>query len=303
MNHPLSQFLTQSEQLQPLLRRLPVVLNVVLIIGCAQLLSEAIWMLVDDTNNRITSVIAPVNTTIARKPDNANKSQQAFRTLSSAHVFGVAETKTAEIKSDDAPDTKLNLVLRGVLSAGTPEIASAIIARGENGPEEIYGIGDKIPGGVTLREIHPEHVILEIQGRIEALRMEKNKDTDAIITEPSLTTPSSPVQPLSVSASNALKDIRQDLTNNPASFSKYAMPVVVRENGQQIGYRLQPQENSDLLIQAGLEPSDVITSINGTKLDNMQNSMKVLNELRSANQVSITVKRNGAEIPLNIQLQ
>lgn len=285
-----------------MLRRLPVVLNVVLIIGCAQLLSEVIWMLVDDSDSNITSVMAPVSTSTTSKPDDKN-SGQAFRTLSSAHLFGIAETRTVAMKSENAPDTKLNLVLRGVLSAGTPEIASAIIARGENGQEEIYGIGDKIPGGVTLREIHPEHVILEIQGRLETLRMIKDKGAEEIITEPSSTAPSGPVQPLSASASNSLKNIRQDLVSNPASFTKYAMPIVVRENGKQIGYRLQSQQNSTLLTQAGLEQSDVITSINGTRLDNMQNSMKVLNELRTANQVSITVRRNGAEIPLNIQLQ
>ena len=302
MSLPLNQLLTQSEQLQPMLRRLPVVLNIVLIIGCAQLLSEMIWMLVDDSDNNITSVMTPVSTSTTSKPNDKN-SVQTFRTLSSAHLFGIAETKTVAMKAENAPDTKLNLVLRGVLSAGTPEIASAIIARGENGQEEIYGIGDKIPGGVTLREIHPEHVILEIQGRLETLRMIKDKGMDDIITNSSQALPAGPVQPLNASTSNTLKAIRQDLVTNPASFSKYAMPVVVRENGQQIGYRLQSQQNSELLTQAGIEPSDIITSINGTRLDNMQNSMKVLNELRTANQVSITVKRNGAEIPLNIQLQ
>lgn len=108
---------------------------------------------------------------------------------------------------------------------------------------------------------------------------------------------------MSAVASQAIKNIRRELISNPTSFSKYALPVVVRENGVQVGYRLQPQQNSELLTQAGLEPSDVITSVNGVSLSDMNNSISALRELSSASQVSIIVKRNGTEVPLNIQLQ
>lgn len=30
--------------------------------------------------------------------------------------------------------------------------------------------------------------------------------------------------------------------SNPTSFGDYALPVVVKENGKQVGYRLQPQK-------------------------------------------------------------
>lgn len=300
MSHPLNQLLNQTEQLQPMLKRLPVVINLVLIIACAQLISEIIWMLLDESDSSSSALITPISPASIKEQNDAKKSQQAFRNLSSAHLFGIAETKKAPIKSDQAPETKLNLVLKGVLAAGSTEMASAIIARGANGKEEIYGIDDKIPGGITLREIHAEHVILERQGRLETLRMMKSKGSDQISGPQNI---QSSTSTLSTTATSTLKNIRSDLIKNPASFRKYATPVVVRENGKQIGYRLQAQGNSDLLTQAGLEPSDVITSVNGVKLDDMRNSISALSALRSASQVSITVKRNGAEVPLNIQLQ
>ncbi|MES0326804.1 MAG: type II secretion system protein GspC [Gammaproteobacteria bacterium] len=299
MNQTFSQLINQTEQLQPLLKRLPVIINFVLIIACAQLLSEIIWTLLDDSGTETMTVSVPSSSVTNKNLSNAKQSQQqAFRNLSSAHLFGTAETKT--VSTDKLPETKLNLVLKGVLAAGTPEIASAIIAQGKRGKEEIYGIGDKIPGGITLKEIHPEHIILERQGRLETLRLEKSKGSD--LTSTSNMRPSS-ASTISTASSQKLKDIRSDIIRNPAAFRKHALPVVVRENGKQIGYRLQAQQNSDLLTQAGLEPSDVITSINGVKLDDMKNSISALNALRSANNVNITVKRNGAEIPLNIQLQ
>ena len=301
MSQTFSRLLSQTEQLQPLLKHLPVVINFVLIIACAQLMSELIWMLLDDSSTETMAVTAPVNSVTNNNRSDAKQSQQqAFRNLSSAHLFGIAETKGTVVSADNVPETKLNLVLKGVLAAGTSSIASAIIARGSNGKEEIYGINDKIPGGITLKEIHPEHVILERQGRLETLRMLKSKGSDQ--TSSSNRTRST-TSAISTASSKKLKNIRNDIIKDPTSFRKYALPVVVRENGKQIGYRLQAQQNSDLLTQAGIKPSDVITSINGIKLDDMKNSIGALNALRSANNVNITVKRNGAEVPLNIQLQ
>ncbi|MCK5001990.1 MAG: type II secretion system protein GspC [Gammaproteobacteria bacterium] len=301
MSQTFSRLLSQTEQLQPLLKHLPVVINFVLIIACAQLMSELIWMLLDDSSTETMAVTAPVNSVTNNNRSDAKQSQQqAFRNLSSAHLFGIAETKGTVVSADNVPETKLNLVLKGVLAAGTSSIASAIIARGSNGKEEIYGINDKIPGGITLKEIHPEHVILERQGRLETLRMLKSKGSDQ--TSSSNRTQST-TSAISTASSKKLKNIRNDIIKDPTSFRKYALPVVVRENGKQIGYRLQAQQNSDLLTQAGIKPSDVITSINGIKLDDMKNSIGALNALRSANNVNITVKRNGAEVPLNIQLQ
>ena len=301
MSQTFSQLLNQTEQLQALLKRLPVVLNFVLIIACAQLLSEAIWMLLDDSGSGSISVTAPANLASNKNYNNAKKSQQqAFRNLASAHLFGTAETTKTQINTSVAPETKLNLVLKGVLAAGSTAMASAIIARSANGKEEIYGINDKIPGGITLKEIHPEHVILERHGKFETLRMLKSKGSDQM-TSVGKKQPATSL--ISASSTRKIKNIRNELIKNPADFRKHALPVVVRENGKQIGYRLQPQQNSDLLTQAGIKPSDVITSINGVKLDDMKNSISALSALRSANNVNITVKRNGAEVPLNIQLQ
>ena len=300
MSQAFSQLLNQTEQLQASLKRLPLVINFVLIIACAQIMSELIWMLLDDSGTETIAVITPANQ--IKNQNNARQSQQqAFRNLSSAHLFGIAETKKAALSTDNAPETKLNLTLKGVLAAGSTPIASAIIARGSNGKEEIYGIDDKIPGGITLREIHPEHVILERQGRLETLRMQKSKGSGQVSLNNKFQ--SSATSTISTASSRKLKNIRNDIIRNPASFSKYAVPVVVRENGKQIGYRLQAKQNSDLLVQAGLKPSDVIISVNGTRLNDMKNSISALNALRTANNINITVKRNGTEVPLNIQLQ
>lgn len=291
MAQSLTILLNNPENLQLALKKLPTVVSVVLVIACAHVLSQITWALLSDDEQPLTSAITTPK--IAPKANN----QKAFRQLTSANLFGIAgQTKTT--KTTKAPETRLNLVLKGVLAAVPMTAASAIIARGKNGKEEIYGIGDKLPGGVTIKEIHPEHILLERNGQLETLRMPKGNSIGKL-TRSASTRKSTQIS----TQGKALKNIRQNIIKNPTSFTKYALPVIVRENGKQIGYRLQPQKEGDLLAQMGIEPSDVITSVNGIQLSDPKNGISALQKLSTASEVNITVKRNGVEVPLNIQLQ
>jgi general secretion pathway protein C len=291
MAQSLTILLNNPENLQLVLKKLPTAVSVVLVIACAHVLSQITWALLADDEQPV----APAITTpkIAQKANN----QQTFRQLTGANLFGIAgQTKTT--KAAKAPETRLNLVLKGVFAAVPMKTASAIIAKGKNGKEEIYGIGDKLPGGVTIKEIHPEHVVLERKGQLETLYMPKNNSIGKLTRSAATSKNTQAPTP-----GKALKNIRQNIIKNPTSFTKYALPIIVRENGKQIGYRLQPQKEGDLLAQMGIEPSDVITSVNGIQLNDPKNGIGALQKLSTATEVNITVKRNGVEVPLNIQLQ
>jgi len=58
-----------------------------------------------------------------------------------------------------------------------------------------------------------------------------------------------------------------------------------------------------LLSELGIQKNDVITQINGVRLDKPQNGISALRKLSTAKNLNIMVKRNGMEIPLNISLQ
>jgi len=200
----------------------------------------------------------------------------------------------------EAPETKLNLILKGVLAAKT-ELASAIIGQGPTGKEDIYSVGDRMPGGVMIKEIHPEYVVLERGGQLETLKLQKESGVDDI--NAAITQSSQAGSDAALSPAAALTEIRSNILKNPTSFGDYALPVVVKENGKQIGYRLQPQQKGELLSELGLQSTDVIIEINGVKLDQPQNGISALRKLSTATNLSIVVKRDGADVPLNISLQ
>jgi len=291
----LTAVLENPANLQPLLQKLPTIASTLLVIACAYSLAEITWMLVPQDEPELSTALKK---STSRK--NIKNNQQAFQQLTAAHLFGKANQTTVAAPKK-ATETKLNFVLRGVLAAQPQELASAIISRSKSGKEEIYGIGDKLPGGVTIKEIHAEHVLLLRQGRLEILRLTKDKSVGKITG--SKTRPYTRSGRRASSQGVKLGEIRKNILKNPTSFGDYALPVVVKENGKQIGYRLQPQKKGGMLAEIGIQPNDVITSINGIKLNNPANGIGALRKLSSASEISIVVKRNGAEVPLNIRLQ
>ena len=292
MNNQASAILTHLPQLQPLYQRLPVIVSLLLVVACAHALVKITWMLLPEAQIEA----APLRTarvSITTADDNA----QDIRRLTSAHLFGETQSAAA-VAPTSAPETRLNLVLRGVIASDPMARSSAIIAQGNGGKEDVYGVGDKLPGGVSVSEVHAETVILERGGRLETLNLAKDSDVGEIIASEDDNPGLPPASP-----GEALRDIRSNILKNPTSFGEYALPVVVKQEGKQIGYRLEPQQKGDMLAELGLEPEDVITEINGVKLDNPQNGIVALRKLSTSNMISIKVRRNGAEVPLNIQLQ
>jgi len=282
--------------LQQVNRRLATIISMLLIVACAWLLVEVTWLFFPQGEPSVPPAAQRL------KPNfNKQAQQDNFRKLTSANVFGISE-KAAVQQQANVPETKLNLTLKGVLAATPAKMASAIIAQGKNGKEDIYGIDDKMPGGVTIKEIHPEYVVLERGGRLETLKLQKDSGIEGFDSRGN----KSYLQTgrgSSGSPAAALKEIRSNILKNPTSFGEYALPVIVKENGKQIGYRLKPQQKGQMLSELGIESGDVITQINGVKLDNQQNGISALRKLSTANNLNIVVKRNGAKVPLNISLR
>lgn len=278
-----------QRSLQPVLRQLPDITSLVLIIAIAHILALITWMLLSEPE---TTAIAP-RTTVKTTPQTDN--QLFFRQLTNAHLFGIMG-KSQTTATTKAPETRLNLILKGILADDPMKNASVIISRSAGSKEEVYGLGDKMPGGITIKEIHAEHIILERKGQLETLRLKKESGVDKI----ALTKTTTPSQ---TSTSETLKTIRSNIVSNPSTFTDYAMPIVVKDKKGQIGYRLKAKQNGELLKHIGIQPADVITSVNGIKLTSPKNSMNALRKLSTASELNITVLRKGIEVPLNITLQ
>ena len=85
-----------------------------------------------------------------------------------AQLFG-APGKGPTVDSDELPSTQLQWVLQGVFTGASPESGSAIILAGDQNAQ-LYKAKQQLPGGAELAEVHADHVVIKLGGRLETLR-------------------------------------------------------------------------------------------------------------------------------------
>ena len=239
--------------------------------------------------------------------------------IAALHVFGQAP-REAPARVLDAPETRLNLTLRGIYSTGD-EQAIAIIASG-GGNEKFYHVGDVIAGGPTLKDVYWDRVILENNQRIETLRLPRSKrgginvvaareaggsvqlaDQDQFAYGQAISDPAISTGPASVSATN-LGRLREQILQNPGRLGDMLQARPARDEGGQFqGYTLIPQGNAQMFGQLGLQSGDVVTAVNGITIDRPDKGLLALQDLVKADQVSVTLLRNGSEITIEHSLQ
>ena len=96
---------------------------------------------------------------------------------------------------------------------------------------------------------------------------------------------------IKVSASYRDKLVNDDLSK--ILMQATAIPKI--ENGQIVGFSILQIDAGSIYDKAGLKNEDVVTAINGVKLNNVSGAIKLLQSLKGSNGVAIDLKRNGVE--------
>ena len=284
-------------------KRLPVLVTLLLTLMLAQSLAVLTWDLLPKPQVEKGAL----SVTSARPVTRVGATRQAqLRQISEWHLFGQVQKSSpaAVAKVTDAPDTRLNLKLLGVLASSNPALAIAIIADGK-GKEDAYALESKLPGNAVLKEIYADRVILEYRGRMEALRLPKeevasigapvgsiakrgggvNRNLKALSTRSVRNTDTSAM----------LRQYREAMINDPQSLMNLvsASPVVDKATGKLRGYKIQPGKDRKLLSKFGLKNGDVVTAVNGVSLDNPIKALEIMRDLSTASSVSLDVERRG----------
>lgn len=220
--------------------------------------------------------------------------------IQSAHLFGEIKLDASGDALLEAPETRLNLKLLGVLAFDNDEKLSRALIELQPGDEKPFGIGATVMSGTSLQAILPDRVVLSRAGKLETLFLEKNQNRDGINLDQSggpgvAETPGdgSPV---------ALTQIRQELLQDPSKASEYLRVQPANKDGKLRGYRVYPGKDRSIFSQAGLKPGDLVTQVNGVELDDASKALKMLSELKDTNQFDLVVERGGQSQTINVNL-
>ncbi len=184
--------------------------------------------------------------------------------------FGKAAT------GDGAQPTALPLELKGVFAASPAELSTAFIA--VSGAEATpFRVGEAVAGG-TIQAILRDRVVIANAGRSEYLAF---PDPAAPPVDPNAPAPpvakAAPVGPPPPPATNAAALIAR-LGATPSG------------NGYRIGEGAPP----------GLQPGDVVQSVNGAPLADAQSAQAAFAAAAQAGTAQITIVRDGRPITLTV---
>ncbi len=282
--------------------KLPEFFSLILIVVLGIIGAKLMWLVI--TPKPLTTNQAPSmsnSTIISKEKINYGK------LIANHHLFGEVVVKKAAIvktptKTEEpkvAP-TKLNLKLHGIVSYKSNSKKGYALISSSGKPQKVYGKGDELQKGVTVRDIFPDKVVLDNHGKTEDLILPV-KNTKSSSSKKRGEIP--PAYPASLGIQTAKKAtdldlgvFRQEVQKNPQKLLDIASPSPAIVNGKFMGFRLQPGRKSKLFRQLGFRPNDIITEVNGIILDDSSKGPMVLGELAQASELSITLKRGSQEI-------
>ena len=337
---------SSTARLQPLLAALAEALARPAVVRCARALltlllglwlATSVWQLLWSVYPEAPALAATVVINPPSSPGAARRSPAVdIEALVAANLFGqpgqaLSEAELAAASGraptmseaeatvalagieDGAPQTRLALLLRGVLASSEAGLGQAVIEH--QGRQDLYQVGDKLPVGaeVVLAKVLPGLVVLDNGGRYEVLRL---------FEEPALATrvaanfaAGSPAAPAvsnrgggggaavsRVEQATLAARYREQLYDNPESLTDVVQVAPVREAETLRGYRLMPGRASREFAALGLRPGDVVTQINGLSLSEPSNTVRLYQDMRAATRATFTLERDGGTVTLDIDL-
>ena len=244
--------------------------------------------------------------------------QPTFK-VSNLELFGRLENADIVPQAIDAPETKLNLELQGIFITEDAKFSTAIVAQ-KNKTGELFAIGDKLPGNARLAAVLEDHVLIRRGTKMEKLLFSDNKFKFVSDGAPENTS-SRPGRGISGTTRSGAENARNSIRNRKGSNNKTTnnntltqyqekfrndlhgtlsedgiTPVSIDEsNGYKVGADAQAA-----VKQAGLQPGDMILSINGRPVGVASNDAALMAQVMASSRVRVEVQRGTRRFFLTV---
>jgi general secretion pathway protein C len=301
VNHTANQLWLQLVKNQQTINLLAVAVLAVFLLSYAAELTWRLWPQ-PVASSRFESISSSQSVSL----ENSN-SRLNLADIKRLNLFGDFNADPIEQKEvTDAPVTRLNLTLTGVVASSVKDQGAAIIEN--RNQQQTYGIGEKIEGtSVSLKEVYADRVIIKNGSSNETLMLDGvdyNKNTNQLSQLPLANLQPSDQGPeeLRQTLSNEAILAGRELQDQPASFIDYIAVSPHRPDGELLGYRVSPGKKPTLFKAAGLKSGDVITDINGLDLTDMQEALEAMNMLKELQSLQMSVQREDELITIYLDL-
>lgn len=231
----------------------------------------------------------------------------AAQAVTDAHLFGAAPAAGGIAVST------LNVKLRGVFTGSGGAPGYAILNTG--GRDEAASVGAEISPGVALESVHAMHIVLKRNGVFERVNLEERpvlavagsrpvppvpaapaSARQARPTPGAAPSPSQPQQPAGPGAQFQRPEPYAPVGDVPTE----PPPATPAPQGSAQGLVVSSVPAGSVLERIGLQPGDVVKSVNGQPVASEADVARVLKDRSLLAPVNAEVMRGGAIVPLTV---
>jgi general secretion pathway protein C len=217
--------------------------------------------------------------------------------ISHWRLFGQALQPMPQTATAVQPSS-LGLQLEGIIAGSQPPLVMLRVG----GEVRLLQVGDKVTSQVTVSAIEPDRVLISNQGRLEAIAFPK----PASLNQAQPSSASLAVSGGSPAVAKATTGARVDaaeVMQNPQSLMRFVTVAPLQENGALTGYALRPVPGQEAFMQQlGLEPGDVLTSVDGMPVTDPALLPRVMPLLGSGQPLNVMIERGGQPMSVTINL-
>ena len=212
-----------------------------------------------------------------------------------------ADINPSKIDVETLKQTSLKLKLWGTVT-GHQEQTYAVIEEEKTRKQNLYRMGDTIQDAI-VKLVLREKVILNVNGKDEVLEIEKAPKSLRLM--PSITGPTDQSRtPRARSQKITLR--RSQIEDALEDINKLLTQVNIRphyQDGKPDGLMLTRLKPRSIFLRMGLRNGDVITGVNGTSIGSVDDVLKFYENLKSADNVNLQLKRRGRERNINYTIR
>ena len=219
-------------------------------------------------------------------PAAGNRQPGSSDTAAARNLFGVADATAAPAaRAERTVETSLPLELHGVFVADRQKNSVAIVAR-KGKPGQLYTVGEQLPGNARLIDVHTNHIVLNRAGARELLMFPDHSKGHFVAEEAPAAATVRPT-PRQRQGADQYRLMMRD--KPPQALSRLGVQVVSNRSGA--GYRVGELADSSYLSQTGLQPGDIILSINDKPVGDLKQDREEIDNVLAQGKARLEVQR------------
>jgi general secretion pathway protein C len=235
-------------------------------------------------------------------PQTSDRQIILTRNLFNASILTPEPGTAAALEEEDLEATQLPLNLLGTAAADLPELSWAAIEDRDTQQTLVLRVGDSIRNLAVVKRIERKRIVLEEKGALRELALAEPEGVAAALP--------TPPRPMARAAANRRRPTPppqattppEPGVRTPAQLFSEARILPKYEAGQMVGVQVSSIKPGSIYERIGIQEGDVITELNGIRIDSPEQSAKILLELTSGGTLSVQVQGPGGTRNLDADL-